>query len=155
MTVIKNGYRHCFTALVTSLFAAAGLAALWGGCSLFFRTPCSIMALVVAVDVAVLMRLSGIPKGKCRYAAILLGTAGSILAGMFTVAAIQTGLPFGVPPHEAIWRITPKFAAFWWQWHLKASDVLFLALSLPAAFWMASLGTPARADPSLASRNRA
>lgn len=128
--------RHYVTATFVAVLALAGIAAIWGGVGLFRRSPCGWMALIAAVDAAILMRLSGFPAGAMRAHITLVITALSIVAGGFVVAAASIGIGFGALPHEAIWRTAPETAMFWWRLNISAWDVLPMLLSLPLAWRM-------------------
>ncbi len=126
--------RQYATAAFACLLVVGGVAAIWGGFGLFWRRPCGWMALVAALDAAVLLRLAGFPAGPARARIALLATALSIPAGAFVVAAISIGVGFGTLPHEAIWRIGPDLATTWWRLNGSVWDMLAMLLSLPLAW---------------------
>lgn len=128
--------RHYPTAALAGLLVIAGMAAVWGGFGLFWRKPCGWMALVAALDAAVLLRLAGFPAGSARARIALLATALAILAGGYVVAAVCIGVGFGTLPHEAIWRIGPELAGLWWRLNIGTWDALALLLALPLAWRM-------------------
>ncbi|MCX7555535.1 hypothetical protein OS187_01575 [Xanthomonadaceae bacterium JHOS43] len=128
--------RHYLTAVAVALLAIAGIAAIWAGFGLFRRSPCGWMALVAAVDAAVLMKLAGFPAGAVRARIVLAITVMSVLTGGFVVAAVSIGAGFGILPHEAIWRTGPELVYFWWQLNISAWDVVALLLALPLSWWL-------------------
>lgn len=126
--------RYALLAAVTALLAIAGMAAIWSAVALVLKSPCGWMAPVVAIDVALMLRLAGLPRGRGR-AAVALGTAlAALAAGAFAVAAISIGRAFGTLPHEAIWFIDPPLALTWWRFNAGWIDVLAAALALPLAW---------------------
>ena len=111
-----------------------GVAAFWGGVALLRGGTCGWMALVAALDAAVLLRLAGIRGGPRRAWMALLITLAAVLAAGFTVAALRIGVAFGSPPHEALWRIEPSLAMTWWRLNLGPWDVVFLLAALPLSW---------------------
>ena len=128
--------RHYAAAAFACLLVIGGVAAIWAGFGLAWRTPCGWMALVAALDAAVLMRLAGFPAGSARARIALAATALSIPVGAFVVAAVVIGVGFGTLPHEAIWRIGPDMAATWWRLNGSLWDVLAMIAALPLAWRM-------------------
>ena len=126
--------RQYATAAFAGLLIVGGIVAIWGGLGLIWRKPCGWMALVAALDAAVLLRLAGFPAGAARARIASMATALSIPAGAFVVAAASIGAGFGTLPHEAIWHIGPDLATTWWRLNGSAWDALAMLLALPLAW---------------------
>lgn len=118
------------------LLAALGMAAIWGSLAIFARSGCAWMALVVAADAALLLRLAAMPGGKTRATLAATMTLIALATSTFTVAAVSIGLAFGTPPPESIGMIDPALALTWWRLNVSNWDVLWLLLALPLAWWM-------------------
>jgi hypothetical protein len=94
-----------FAALV-SVVAIAGVGAIWAGVSLIVGGNAGWMALVAALDAALLLRLSGYPKGSERaFFAVMITLATTAFAG-YLIATARIGLAMGLRPAEAIGRMS-------------------------------------------------
>lgn len=133
--VKTNSLRHYATIAFACALIIGGIAAFWSGAGLYWRKPCGWMALIAALDAALVLRLAGLPSGSARGRLALLATALAIPAGAFVVAATCIGLGFGTLPHEAVWRIDPGLVVTWWRLNGSIWDALALPLSLPLAWY--------------------
>lgn len=129
--------RLIFLACLVGVFAVAGLAGLWAAASMFLRGPCAFMAVVAAVDVALLLRLSAFPKGKPRAVAGLAIVAVAIPVGLYVAAITSIGRVMGMLPHKAFALTSPEFAALWLRLNLGWMDALWVLAGLALA-WRAS-----------------
>lgn len=114
-----------------------GMVAIWTAVSLALRSPAGWLALVAAVDLALLMRLSGMPAGPRRAWAATAGTAVAIALGYWFQAAVGMGLLLGLQPMESAMRLGPVLA--WDLVRLGSSgwDLLWALLALPLAWRLA------------------
>lgn len=122
--------------LVCSIIAALGLAAVWMGLGLYFSGLCGWMLVIVSMDAALVMRLAGVPRGGRRLllvAALALVTA--VLAAVLLTAS-QVGLSMGLPPQEAVQRISPGLISLFLQSQLGPLDVLWLLAALAVGWWL-------------------
>ena len=126
--------RYLLLAMSTALLVIAGMAAIWVALAILLKSPCGWMVPIAAIDAALLLRLSGLPKGRGRAAAALGATFSTLAIGGFAVAASSIGRAFGTPPHEALWRIDPTLAWTWWRFNSSGFDFLAAALALPLAW---------------------
>lgn len=127
--------RHYATITFACVLIVGGIAAFWSGAGLFSGKPCGWMALIAALDAALVLRLAGLPPGTERGHIALLATALAIPTGVFVVAATCIGIGFGALPHEAIWRIDPQLAITWWRLNGNAWDTVAILISLPLAWY--------------------
>lgn len=128
---------HIGIVLFITLLVTLGMAAIWGAVSLSLRAPGGWMALVIAIDAAVLLRLAAFPRGRGRATGALVISLAGMLAGAFTVAALRIGIAFGTVPHEALWMIDPRLALTWWELNLTPHDAVALLAALPLAWGLA------------------
>jgi hypothetical protein len=94
-----------FAALV-SIVAIAGVGAIWAGVSLIAGNNAGWMALIAALDAALLLRLSGYPGGSERaFFAVMITLATSAFAG-YLIATARIGMAMGLRPADAIGRMS-------------------------------------------------
>jgi len=122
--------------LACSIVAALGLAAVWMGLGLYFRGLCGWMLVIVAIDAALVMRLAGVPPGGRRLAlvAILVLLTTALAAALIT--ASQIGLSMGLPPQEALGRISPGLVSLFFQSQIQPIDALWLLAALTMGWWL-------------------
>lgn len=122
-------------AALALIAGALGIAAVWTAVAVGFRTQAGWMALIAAIDAAVLLRIAGVPEGRGRAAAALLGTVVAIALANWFIAATGLGQAVGLRPLPSALRLGPehawilaKTANSFWDW-------LWAGLSLPLAWW--------------------
>lgn len=113
---------------------SAIVGALWILLALRSGRQCSWMALAVALDCVVLLRLGGMRRGWGRATAALLATAAVIVLVNWCIVALQVGLPLGLDAWDALTR--PGFGYAWTLLDLAtgAKDAIFISLALVVAF---------------------
>ena len=112
---------------------SAIVGALWILLALRSGRQCNWMALAVALDCAVLLRLGGVRRGWRRAIAALLATAAVIVLANWCIVALQVGLPLGLDGWDALTR--PGFGYAWTLLDLAtgAMDAIFILLALIVA----------------------
>ncbi len=128
--------RSLATLIFLVLLVALGMAAIWGTAAIFTRSSCGWMALLVAADAALLLRLAAIPAGPSRAVMAVIITLFALLLGSFIVAAMNIGLAFGTAPPESLMMIDPILALTWWRLNLSPLDGASLLLALPLSWWL-------------------
>ena len=111
----------------------AGISAVWVAFSQLSGSPCSWLALVAAVDMAVLLRLTHAPAGAARMLLAMLATALAIALALWMLAAIRMGGLIGLEAFDAAMRLGPNLA---WQLSklaLNRVDWVLLVAALPLA----------------------
>lgn len=111
------------------LFAIVGVAALWAGASLILGGLSSWIAVLAALDAALLLRLAGWPHGRTRVALALAVTGLTALVAGYFVATAQVGRVMGMRPYEALPRMSPELAWFYLQTQLGWAEAVWLALA--------------------------
>jgi hypothetical protein len=97
------------TALALLLIGSGGIAAAWILFSFASSTQASWMAVVAAVDAAVLLRLGRMPAGWLRSLCGVFGTALAIVLANWGIVATQIGNTMGLLPWESLFRLGPQF----------------------------------------------
>jgi len=115
------------------LVGSLGFAAAWVLLAFAQDRQCSWMALLAAVDAAVLLRLSRMQGGWPRAALAVASTAATIVLANWGIAAAQMGRVMGLLPWESMTKLGPSFA--WTLANLANPpvDLLWLALALVLA----------------------
>lgn len=120
--------------LVVAVVAVAGVAAVWSGLSLVFRSNCGWMALVTALDAALLLRLAAIPPGRARAGWAVAITLATVAVAWYLVSAAQIGMLMGFRPADAVWKISPGLAWLYGVTNFGWLDAAWLGAGLFAAW---------------------
>jgi hypothetical protein len=98
-------------ALFAGIAAIAGVAAIWAGIAAITMGQTAWMAIVAALDAALLMRLAGWPGGRSRAALALGITALTIVFANALVATALIGRAMGMRPYDALPAMSVELAA--------------------------------------------
>lgn len=115
----------------------AGLSAVWAGAAALSGGNASWMALVTALDSALLLRLAGHPPGRRRAMLGLLITGITIACAAIMVSAAKIGMVMGMKPMAALSRISVEMVPLWLGAQVSWIDALWVAAGLLLA-WFAS-----------------
>ena len=115
------------------LLASLGCAAAWILVALATGRQSSWMAVVAAIDAAVLLRVARAPSGAGRAIAGVAATLATIALANWGIAASEVGRSVGMLPWDAAIRLGPDYA-----WTLAGlangtADRLWLATALVVA----------------------
>ncbi len=115
------------------LVGSVGFAAAWILLAFARDRQCSWMAILAALDAAVLLRLSRMDRGWQRAALGVGSTVATIALANWGIAAAQMGRVMGLLPWESMTRLGPSFA--WTLANLANPpvDLFWLALALVVA----------------------
>jgi hypothetical protein len=122
-------FAACFVAIV-------GVSAVWAGVSLILAGICAWIAVLAALDAALLLRLASWPSGSGRAALALAVTLATVLVANYFVASAQIGRVMGLRPVEAVTRMSLDLAALYAQsnfgpieaaWYAAAAVVAWLS----------------------------
>ena len=97
------------TALILLLIGSSGIAAAWILFSFGSGRQSSWIAVVAALDAAVLLRLGRMPGGWLRSMLGFCGTAMAIAMANWGIVAAQLGREMGLLPWESLFRLGPHF----------------------------------------------
>ena len=92
------------------LLASAGAAAAWTLLALALDRQIGWMAVLAALDAALVLRFVRMPAGPARMALAVAGTVLAIVLANWWIAGGQMGALVGLPPWDAIPRLGPAHA---------------------------------------------
>ncbi len=132
----STGRRHLLPAFALAA-GVLGVAALWLAATRVVGGSTGWMALVAAVDLALMLRLAAMPPGRARALAAVAGTVLAIALAYWMLAAAEMGRWLGLQPWESATRLGPVLA-----WELVRHghglwDAALALASLPLAWWLA------------------
>ncbi|MGN6512681.1 MAG: hypothetical protein ACTHKZ_03805 [Lysobacteraceae bacterium] len=124
---------HSWLAFALLSVGSAGFAAAWVLLAWMRDRQCSWMAVLAALDAALLLRLARMRPGWPRAAAAVLATAAAIALANWGIVAAQMGRPMGLLPWQSLTRLGPSLA-----WTLATlanhpADLAWLWIALVAA----------------------
>ena len=123
--------------LLVTLAITAGLSAVWAGVAALSGGNASWMALVTALDSALLLRLAGHPPGRRRAALGTVITAVTIACSAVMVAAAKIGMVVGMKPMAALSRISAEMVPLWLGGQVGWTDALWVGAGILLA-WFSS-----------------
>ncbi|MFC6840017.1 hypothetical protein [Xanthomonas theicola] len=113
----------CFTALITWLLVALGLGRQSGW-----------MAVLVALEVAWMLRMGTLPRGRLRIVVAVAATALVIVAANWGIAAAHMGAALGLDAWDSSLKLGARYA---WTLSMLANrpgDLLWLCIGLAVAY---------------------
>lgn len=115
------------------LLGILGMSAIWVAAAVLAHSTCSWLALVAAIDMAVLVRLTGAPPGPLRSFAAVLATALAVALSQWLIVATQLGFVLGLAPIASSLRLGPALAWQLGRLSLDRPDLILLLAALPLA----------------------
>jgi len=115
------------------LAGVLGVDAVWVGLAVAGNRPCGWMALLAAVDVALLLRLTGVAPGTARISIAVLATALAVALAQWLIVATQMGIVLGLQPLDSAMRLGPVLARQLLSLSLDRGDLAWMLASLPLA----------------------
>ena len=112
------------------LLGSLGAAAVWTLASLWGDRLFAWMAVVAALDVALLLRYARMPAGRGRALLALAGTALAVVLANWWIAGSQIGAMVGLAPWDSLARMGGGYA---WTLVRLANDAAALAWYAVAA----------------------
>ncbi|MET0288686.1 MAG: hypothetical protein ABW178_03575 [Pseudoxanthomonas sp.] len=121
--------------LLLTLLACGLLSLLWSVMALQTDRQCSWMALVVAVDAVICVRLVGLAPGTGRALIALLATAAGIALANWNIVALHMASIFGLGPLDAASKLGVHHAMTLLGLATGPLDYVVLLVALVGAFW--------------------
>jgi hypothetical protein len=112
-----------------------GFAAAWILLAAWRDQGLAAMALLAALDAALLLRLGGVPRGWTRALLGVLATALMIALATWGIAAARIGGPLGLLPWESMLRMGPEFGWLLVRLGTTTADLAWFAAGLLLAAW--------------------
>jgi len=125
--------RSRWLALALLAIGSFGFAAAWVLLAFAQNRQCSWMAMLAAIDAAILLRLARMRGGPERAVLAVIATAATIVLANWGIAAAQIGRSMGLLPWESLTKLGPFYA---WTLATLANppvDLLWLAAALVLA----------------------
>lgn len=115
------------------LVGILGMSAIWVMASVMTNRSCSWLALLAALDMAFLLRLSGAPIGPTRVIAAVFATALAVALSQWLIVSTQLGFALGLGPMDSASRLGPSLAWQMTRLSMDPVDWVWLLSSLPLA----------------------
>ncbi len=118
---------------VMLLLGGLCFAVIWIMLAVYLGKPCGWMAVLGAVDAALMLRLGGMPRGMARALIAILATLAIIALANWGTAATQIGFAMGLNPWDSALKLGMDYA-----WTLaglanQMADRVWLGVALAVA----------------------
>ena len=90
---------------VMLVVASACVLVVWVSLALYLERPCTWMAVLGAIDAALILRFAGMPAGWARATWAVLATALMIALANWGIAATQMGMSMGLNPLDSAMKL--------------------------------------------------
>ncbi|TDK21750.1 hypothetical protein E2F46_14520 [Luteimonas aestuarii] len=117
------------------LLGSVGFAAAWILLSAWRDHGLAAMALLAALDAALLLRLGGFPRGWTRALLGVLATGLMIALACWGIAAARIGGPMGLLPWESMLKMGPEFGWLLVRLGTTPADLGWFVAGLLLAAW--------------------
>lgn len=135
--MLKNSMAGWLLPGTALLVGILGMSAVWVAVAVLSNRSCSWLALVAAVDMALLLRLTNAPSGRLRMVVAVLATALAVVLSQWLIVATHLGLALGLGPLASSFRLGPALAWQLGKLSLDRVDWILLLSSLPLALILA------------------
>lgn len=122
---------------VLLLAGCSFLVGTWVLLALYMNRQCGWMALVVALDAAVMLRIGGMAGGWKRALWALAATVAVTAVANWGIAVLQMGAAMGAQPWESARKMGSGFALTLLSLANRPADYLWMAVAAVAAVWSA------------------
>jgi hypothetical protein len=119
--------------LLLLLLGGLFFATIWILLAVYTGKPCGWMAVLAALDVALMLRWGGMPRGAARVLIAVLATAAIVVLVNWLTAATQIGFAMGLNPWDSALKLGAGYA-----WTLaglanQTIDKVWMAVALAVA----------------------
>lgn len=119
--------------LLLLLLGTLFFSAIWIMLAVYAGKPCGWMAVLAALDAALMLRVGGMPRGARRAVLAVLATLAMIALVNWGTAATQIGIAMGLNPWDSALKLGMDYA-----WTLaglanQAADLVWMGLALVMA----------------------
>lgn len=112
------------------------MAGIWLSISVWLDSPCLWMTVLATLDIALMLRLTGVSAGWPRFWGVLSGTILITVASQWLIAANAFGLVMGLWPLEAAQQIGSVLAWEFSRLRVTQTDFIYLPLSIVLAWYL-------------------
>ncbi len=126
---------HPLFATALTVLGAGGVAAFWALAALATQHTQAWIALLAALDAALLLRLGGFRPGAARAIVAMLATALTIALAQWAWVGLRFGSELGFDPIAAVLRLGPALAWQLGKLGTSATDLALYLIALPLAAW--------------------
>lgn len=121
---------HWSAPLLALVAGLLGMTAVWATVAAATGASQAWLAVVTAIDMALLLRLTGMPAGPMRALAGGSATLATCLASYWLMASNQFASILGLTPLESAWRLGPVLALEMTRLGSNRWDVMAIAFAL-------------------------
>jgi hypothetical protein len=114
---------------------------IWLSISVWLDSASYWMTMIAVLDIALMLRLTGVSAGWPRFVGVLLGAVIIVLASQWLIAANAFGLVMGLWPVEAAQQIGSVLAWEFTRLRMLRMDLMYLPLSLFLAWFFGLRGS--------------
>ena len=122
--------------LLLALLGIFGMSAVWALVALIVDRQCAWMAVITAVDIALLLRLGRAAPGMPRATATVLATLATIALTNWTIAATQMGGPMGLKLVDSVQRLGVDHAQTLLGLANQPAELAWYAVAVIVALWL-------------------
>ena len=109
-TTPLNTHPTYWPSLLLLLLGSLFFAAIWILLAVYTGKPCGWMAVLAALDVALMLRWGGMPRGSARVLVAVLATATIAVLVNWLTAATQIGFAMGLNPWDSALKLGADYA---------------------------------------------
>jgi hypothetical protein len=120
-------------ALVMLLLGGLCFAVIWIMLAVYLGKPCGWMAVLGALDAAVMLRLGGMRRGAGRALLAVLATLAIIALVNWGTAATQIGFAMGLNPWDSALKLGMDYAWTLFELANQTADRIWMAVALVVA----------------------
>lgn len=128
--------RHVVAPLLLTALGIFGMSAVWTLVALIVDRQCAWMAVLTAVDIALLLRLGRAAPGLPRATTAVLATLATILLTNWTIAATQMGGPMGLKLIDSVQRLGMDHAQTLLGLANRPMELAWYAVAVIVALWL-------------------
>lgn len=118
-----------------------GMVGIWLSISVWLDSPCLWITVLATLDIALMLRLTGVSAGWPRFFGVLSGTILITIASQWLIAANAFGLVMGLWPLEAAQQVGSVLAQEFSRLRITQMDLMYLPLSIILAWFFGMRGS--------------
>jgi len=132
----ENSRKSWFWFLLAWFLGVLGMIGIWLSVSIRFDRACMWMGILAVVDIALVLRFTGVQAGWGRLLATLIGAATITVTSQWLIAANAFGMVLGLLPFESAHMVGPVLVWEFSRLRMSDADVIYTAATLFLAWYM-------------------